>query len=57
VLELELTRVTGEPRSWRKTNFVFLDGLRKQFLRWRTVGEAERRRFAAEVSDESYDDG
>ena len=47
-LRLELVRVSGEPRSWRKTTFIFLDALRKQFLRWRTVPEAERRRYAAD---------
>lgn len=47
-LRLELVRVSGEPRSWRKTTFIFLDALRKQFLRWRTVPEAEKRRYAAD---------
>jgi len=47
-VHLELLRESGEPRSWRKTSFILLDGLRKQFLRWRTVPEAERRRSAGE---------
>ena len=53
-LKLELTRVTGEPRSWRKTSFIFLDALRKQFLRWRTVDETGKQRYAAEL--DSFDE-
>ena len=46
-LHLELVRKSGEPRSWQRTNFIFLDALRKQFLRWRTVPPAERQRYEA----------
>jgi len=48
-LALEVVRKSGEPRSWRRTNFIFLDALRKQFLRWRTVPEPDRRRYAEEI--------
>ena len=48
-LALELRRVSGEPRSWRRTNFIFLNALRKQFLRWRTVPESDRQRFTQEL--------
>ncbi|HUU97056.1 MAG TPA: hypothetical protein VM487_15060, partial [Phycisphaerae bacterium] len=47
-LALELVRKSGEPRSWQRTNFIFLDSLRKQFLRWRTVPVARREDYARE---------
>ena len=47
-LSLELVRKSGEPRSWQRTNFIFLDSLRKQFLRWRTVPPGRREEYARE---------
>ena len=39
---LRLDRLAGDITSWKKTNTLFLAGIRKQFLIWRTVPQAEK---------------
>ncbi len=48
-LDLTLKRVSGDLASWRKTNWLFINLLRKQFLIWRTIPPAEKRRYEAEA--------
>ncbi|MGC9065004.1 MAG: FtsX-like permease family protein [Candidatus Ratteibacteria bacterium] len=36
-INLEITRESGESSDWKRLNRRFLDGIRKQFLVWRTV--------------------
>ncbi|HOJ31433.1 MAG TPA: hypothetical protein PK165_06450 [bacterium] len=36
-INLEITRDSGESSDWKRLNRRFLDGIRKQFLVWRTV--------------------
>jgi hypothetical protein len=43
---LRLTRLAGDITSWKKTNTLFLAGIRKQFLIWRTVPHAEKASYA-----------
>jgi len=49
-LSLTLRRLTGEPRDWVTLNRRFLTSIRRQFLAWRTLSEAERERFTAQVA-------
>ncbi len=39
---LHLTRESGDVNSWKKTNWLFLNTLRKQFLIWRTISPASK---------------
>jgi hypothetical protein len=39
---LVVTRLSGDQASWRRVNGRFLKGIRKQFLIWRSLGEASR---------------
>ena len=50
-LELVLRRLSGDLSSWRKTNWLFINLLRKQFLIWRTIPYAEKRRYEAEAKE------
>lgn len=43
---LRLQRLAGDITSWKKTNTLFLAGIRKQFLIWRTVPHAEKAAYA-----------
>lgn len=43
---LRLQRLAGDITSWKKTNTLFLAGIRKQFLIWRTVTHAEKTAYA-----------
>lgn len=43
---LRLERLAGDITSWKKTNTLFLAGIRKQFLIWRTVPHAEKAQYA-----------
>ncbi len=36
-INLEITRQSGETSDWKRLNRRFLDGIRKQFLVWRTI--------------------
>lgn len=39
MIDLEITRESGESSDWKRLNRRFLDGIRKQFLVWRTVSK------------------
>jgi hypothetical protein len=43
---LRLDRLAGDITSWKKTNTLFLAGIRKQFLIWRTVPQSEKVSYA-----------
>ncbi|MCE5239694.1 M28 family peptidase [bacterium] len=43
---LRLDRLAGDITSWKKTNTLFLAGIRKQFLIWRTVSHSEKTDYA-----------
>jgi hypothetical protein len=44
-VRLGLKRLSSDAGSWLRTNFRFLDLVRKQFLIWRTIGPDDRRRY------------
>lgn len=48
-VELQLSRVSGEPKNWHRVNTRFQSALRRQFLRWRTLSAEERDRYATVV--------
>ncbi|MEW6756261.1 MAG: ABC transporter permease, partial [Candidatus Latescibacterota bacterium] len=48
-IDVELVLVAGDFETWRRVSRTFLDDLRKQFLLWRTLPEADRRAYAAEL--------
>ena len=39
---LDITRVTGEQKTWVRLNKGFLGELRKQFLIWRTISAGQK---------------
>ena len=41
-IHIQLTRLAGDITSWKKTNSLFMAGIRKQFLIWRTVSHGEK---------------
>jgi len=41
-----LQRLAGDITSWKKTNSLFMAGIRKQFLIWRTVPQGEKLSYA-----------
>ncbi len=43
---IRLERLSGDLTSWRKTNTLFMAGIRKQFLIWRTVPAGEKVLYA-----------
>lgn len=43
---IRLDRLAGDITSWKKTNTLFLAGIRKQFLIWRTVPQSEKVSYA-----------
>jgi hypothetical protein len=40
-----IKRLSGETTTWNRMNRGFLDGIRKQFLTWRTVDETLKKRL------------
>ena len=44
-INLFLTRTSGELNDWKRLNRRFLDGIRKQFLIWRTVSSAIKKEY------------
>ncbi|NOY80963.1 MAG: hypothetical protein GXP31_08140 [Kiritimatiellaeota bacterium] len=56
-VKIRLERKSGSPGSWRRSNKVFLDDLRRQFLIWRTVSQEHvamyRGRTVAELAGEA----
>jgi hypothetical protein len=49
-LKLTLTRVSGDVSNWKRVNRRFMNTLRKQFLIWRTLSNAERERYLEEMT-------
>jgi len=53
-VHIRLERLTGSPGSWYRSNRVFLEDLRRQFLIWRTVSHEHadqyRQRTLAELA-------
>ncbi len=45
-IEVRLHRLAGDITSWKKTNSLFLGSIRKQFLIWRTVPQADKVAYA-----------
>lgn len=41
-VHIQLARLAGDMTSWKKTNALFMSGIRKQFLIWRTVPQSEK---------------
>ncbi len=41
-IHIRLNRLAGDITSWKKTNSLFMAGIRKQFLIWRTVPQGEK---------------
>lgn len=49
---LELTRLSGTRESWLRLNQGFVAGLRRHFLHWRAVTDADRAVMFAEARDQ-----
>jgi ABC-type antimicrobial peptide transport system permease subunit len=49
VTGLEITRMTGEANTWKKSNYVVIDAVRKQFLQWRSLSPAMKSRYQGEA--------
>ncbi len=56
-VKIRIERMSGSPGSWQRSNKVFLNDLRRQFLIWRTVNpehmEMYRTRTLAELAGEA----
>jgi hypothetical protein len=48
---LVIRRSSGTEDAWMRTNYGFLDLVRRQFLLWRNLDEANRKRYIAEGAD------
>lgn len=46
-IHIVLERLSGDINSWKKTNWLFLNLLRKQFLIWRTIHPSQKREYEA----------
>src|SRR5439155_8728997 len=44
-IKLHIDRESGDISNWKRVNRRFLNTLRKQFLIWRTLKQAERERY------------
>lgn len=44
-IHLHVRRESGDINSWRKTNWLFLNAIRKQFLIWRTISPASKAEY------------
>ena len=49
VTGLEITRMTGEANTWKKSNYAVIDAVRKQFLQWRNLSPAMKSRYQGEA--------
>lgn len=47
-INLLMVRTSGESTDWKRLNRRFLDGIRKQFLIWRTVSGDIKRKYASD---------
>ena len=48
---LQVDRESGDINSWKKTNWLFLNTLRKQFLIWRTIAPEDRVDYARRAEE------
>jgi hypothetical protein len=48
VVDISLERISGDDNSWRRTNWLFINILRRQFLIWRTLTPAQKDYYAEE---------
>jgi len=46
VVQIELERISGDDNGWRRTNWLFINILRQQFLIWRTIARPQRVAYA-----------
>jgi len=46
VVQIELERISGDDNGWRRTNWLFINILRQQFLIWRTIARPQREAYA-----------
>jgi hypothetical protein len=47
-VSIELERISGDDNGWRRTNWLFVNILRQQFLIWRTIARPQREAYAAQ---------
>jgi hypothetical protein len=52
-IRVRLERQAGEANAWRRINKAFLNDLRKQLLIWRSLDEATKIRYEAELAAEA----
>ncbi len=45
-VDIHLERISGDDNAWRRTNWLFVNILRQQFLIWRTVSPAQKASYA-----------
>ena len=45
-ISILIERKSGERSAWLRANRLFVDRLRKQFLVWRALSDAERRVYS-----------
>ena len=45
-VQIELERISGDDNGWRRTNWLFINILRQQFLIWRTIPRPQREAYA-----------
>ena len=50
-ITLDVKRESGDINSWKKTNWLFLNTLRKQFLIWRTIAPEDRLGYARRAEE------
>lgn len=44
-IHVRIERVSGPPSAWTRSNRVFLEEIRRQFLLWRTLDDEEREQY------------
>ncbi len=45
-IEIRLERISGDDNGWRRTNWLFVNILRRQFLIWRTITPGQKAAYA-----------
>ncbi|MBI2300251.1 MAG: M28 family peptidase [Armatimonadetes bacterium] len=45
-VSIRLERISGDDNGWRRTNWLFINILRRQFLIWRTIAPAQKAVYA-----------
>ena len=45
-VDIQITRVSGDDNGWRRTNWLFINILRQQFLIWRTIAPGQKSAYA-----------